>query len=974
VSDERPGIASFLFTDIEGSTRRWEADPRAMSDALAGHDALLRRAIAEGGGEVFKTVGDAFCATFPSPGLAIAAAVAGQRALAAGDLRVRMAVHAGQADRRDGDYYGPPLNRVARLLALAHGGQILVSRAAGELARDALPAELALRDLGEYALRDLQHPERVFQVVAPDLPADFPPLRSAEHLLRNIPRPATPLIGREREIAFARAVLTPDEEVTDEANAPAAARATPLLTLTGPGGAGKTRLALHLAAELGVTFGDGAVFVPLAEIADPGLVPAAIAAALDPGDGGGVSAREQIRERLRERHLLLVLDNLEQVMGAAPLVAELLQFCPRLRAIVTSRERLHIRGEQELTLPPLALPDEPPKQLPAGEEAEAALEKIGRAEAVRLFVERAQAVKPGFTLTPDNAVAVSELCRRLDGLPLAIELAAARARSLAPPALLDRFARRLDALERGPRDLPARQQTMRAAIAWSYDLLDPAEKRFFAHLSIFAGGADLSAVEEILEPAGDGDALEALESLVDKSLLQFDEGADEPRANMLQTIREFGQERLAASGDALAVAERHGGYFLAFAESCQPLLTGAEQTRVLDRLEANQANLRAALAWFQDMGRVEEALRLAGSLWRFWWLRGDVGEGRQHLEALAREGAGVSPVVLATALNGAGVLADCQGDQATATALHERSLALSRELGDLAGIAWSLNNLGVVAINQGDLPRARTLLEENLAVAERLGDDASIATALMDLGQVAFHEHDLDQASALWTRSLALFRRLGDESHLARSLNNLGYVAVQRGQIEEARALFAESLAHHRHVGDRQAIASTLNNLAAIAGTTGETETAERLYLESHALALEGGSSLYAAIALENLGALLRNRGDDAAAAARFGEAVRHYREAGDVQGIGTSLHALAELAARDGRVREAATLLGVVARYTAHHPELALPALETAARPVREALGDDAFAAAWAAGQEMAFEDVGRLVATADGRSAEFR
>jgi predicted ATPase/class 3 adenylate cyclase/Tfp pilus assembly protein PilF len=976
VPEQQTGIATFLFTDVEGSTRLWEADPPAMADALAHHDAVLRAAIAEAGGTVFKTAGDAFCAVFAVPAQAIASAVTAQRALSTPAapglpaLRVRMAIHAGHAEARDGDYFGPPLNRVARLLAVAHGGQILVSRAAGELARDDLPPDLALRDLGEFALRDLQHPERVLQVVGPGLAAEFPPLRTPERLLRNVPRPATPLIGREREIAFARAVLTPGQETGAADGEPNGPPRAALLTLTGPGGAGKTRLALHLAAEIGVELADGAVFAPLAEIGDPALVPAAVAAALELGDEGGQGVRDHIVDWLRGRELLLVLDNFEQVTGAAPFVADLLQFCPRLRIIVTSRERLQVRGEQELPLPPLALPAAPATGAEREEVgADTLIDEIRQSAAVRLFVARAQSVKPGFETTAENAVAIADIVRRLDGLPLAIELAAARARSLSPQALRDRLDRQLDLLNRGPRDLPARQQTMRDTIAWSYDLLDLTEQRLFARVSIFTGGADLSAAEAVAadDLVDAADVFDLLEALADKSLLRLADGGEEPRFEMLQTIREFGLERLRESSDEETVARRHADYFLALAESCEPLLIGAGQTRCLDRLHAERANLRAAAAWFHARGAVEEALRLGGALWRFWWLRGDMGEGLPLLESLLAEGTEVRPAVLAKALNGAGVLADSHGDWETATHLHEQGLAISRELSDLPGVAWALNNLGVVAINQGDFGRARHLLEENLAVAESVGDHASIATALIDLGQVVFHEADYDRAGALWTRSLALFRELGDESHLARCLNNLGFMAGQRGDLAAARALLTESLVHHRSVGDWQGISGTLNNLAAIANDTGDPETAGRLYRESYALALEGGNQLYAAIALENLAAWTLQHGAPDTARARFGEALTMYRAVGDLQGISTCLCRLTEFAASAGQHRDAATMLGAVSRYQDHHPALAVPELDETAELLRQALGDETFTACWETGRGIAIDDVVRL-ATAGG------
>jgi predicted ATPase/class 3 adenylate cyclase len=966
VTDLQPEIVTFLFTDVEGSTRLWEAQPRAMSVALARHDALLHAAIESVGGTVFKTVGDAFCAAFPTPEAAIEAAVVGQKALtseaaeADTPLKVRMAIHCGSAERRAGDYFGPPLNRVARLLATAHGEQIVVSRAAGDLARDRLPPGITLRDLGAHALKDLLDAERVYQVIAPGLVAEFPSLRTPQRFLHNVPHPATPLIGREQEIATARATFgLPLSGIGQSSPDHQTAR---LLTLTGPGGAGKTRLSLHLAADLGAEFADGAAFVPLADVTNPVLVPAAIASALDLGDTSGESPRDLVFEHLRDRHCLLVLDNFEQVMKAVPLVADLLSGCPRLRVVVTSRERLSLRGEQELPLPPLALPKIPPNLASddmSAEEASAAIDEIRRAEAVRLFVSRAQSVKPGFEITAANAAAVVEICSRLDGLPLAIELAAARVRLLSPEALLARFDRRLDVLERGPRDLPARQQTMRDTIAWSYDLLDPDEQRLFTRLSVFAGGATLEAAAAVAGDPGSGDMadLDLIESLSDKSLIQL--VGDESRIRMLQTIRDFGQERLTESPDRRDVERRHAAFFLALAEESEALLAGREQSRWLDLLEREQANLRAAIDWLRDEGQLEEALRLGGALWRFWWLRGDVDEGRHQLESLLAQSVMVAPAVRAKALNGAGVLAESRGDWDTATRFHEESLEISRRTGDQRGVAWSLNNLGVVAVSQGDYVRAQALLEENLAVAEEAKDTPSIATALNDLGMIAHSRHDLDHATALWTRSLALFRALGDESHVARALNNLGTAAMELGDYERAQSLLAESLALHRSVGDRQGVASTLNNLAETASSLGDAETAMGLYRESHSLALEGGNRLYAAIAMENLAALTRLHGDEGVAQTRFREALLLYRSVGDKQGIASCLSGLAVAAASQGRAGEAAALLGAASRICDSHDELALPGLADAVESLRRTMGNQAFDAAWESGRAMPIDQV---------------
>jgi tetratricopeptide (TPR) repeat protein len=428
---------------------------------------------------------------------------------------------------------------------------------------------------------------------------------------------------------------------------------------------------------------------------------------------------------------------------------------------------------------------------------------------------------------------------------------------------------------------------------------------------------------------------------------------------MLQTIRDFGLERLAESPERQAIEQRHAAYFLALAEAAEQPLAGREQSRWLDLLEREQANLRAAIDWLRNQDRLNEALRLGGALWRFWWLRGDIGEDRRQLESLLERAAAVEPAVRAKALNGAGVLAESQGDWDTATRLHQESLEISRRIGDRHGIAWSLNNLGVVAISQGDLDLAQELLEENLAVAESANDTANIATALNDLGLIAHSRHHYDQATALWTRSLVLFRALGDESHAARVLNNLGTVAMEVGEYERAQALLTESLALLRSVGDRQGIASTLNNLAETASSLGDAATAMGLYRESHSLALEGGNRLYAAIAMENLAALTRLQGEEGVAQTRFREALLLYRSVGDKQGIASCLSGLASTAAAQGRVEEAAGMLGAASRICDEQGDLALPGLAEAVAVLRSTMGEQTFDVAWQSGWAMPIEQV---------------
>lgn len=963
---------TLLFSDIEGSTRRWEHHPRAMNLALARHDALLRSAIVAAGGTVFKTVGDQFCAVFASPDAAIAAAVAVQRALAAeswveiGGLRVRMAIHTGPAEQRDNDYFGPSVNRVARLLGAAHGGQILVSgRVAGQ-ATAGPGTGVAFRDLGQHRLRDLIEAERLFQLLAPDLPADFPPLKTLDSQLRGLPVPPTPLIGRDHEVATVRSLLAIDEAGGRGANA---AR---LVTLTGPGGAGKTRLSLHLAATLAPSFADGIVFVPLAPLTESSLVMQEIATRLNVQDPDGARTREAVIAELESLDLFMVLDNFEQVMDATPNVAELLAACPRLTVLATSRERLNLRGERELPVPPLPLPapSDLSEEYDLHHGGARLVERVSESAAVRLFIDRATATKPNFELTADNAAAVAEICRRLDGLPLAIELAAARVRMLTPAAMLSRLDRRLDLLAGGARDLPSRQQTMRNTVAWSYDLLSPDEQRLFARLAIFSGGATTEAADAILGLDGiatDTEPLDfgALEMLVDKSLVRLDDSAgDETRIAMFETIRDYAAEQLARSDEAPTIARWHAQFYLDRAVAAAEYLEGPAQTDWLNRLERDHANLRAALAWLRRHDPAG-ATRLGGALVQFWLLRGHFTEGRAQLDSLAQ--LPIDDVALddrIAVLNGAGVLAESQGDSGRAGQLHAEALAIARLTGDKEAISSSLNNLGVVACNHGNYDLAESLLNENMAIARELNDTAMVATALTDLGNVAFNRGDAEGARARFQSSLDLFRAIGDEARVASLLNNLGTVAIGDSAYAAAEVLLNEALHLSRAVGDKKGISRALNNLAEAVRYQGDLERATTLYRDTLQIAQETGDRLTSAIALENLARIDLQQGNEEQAGARYAEALVLYHAVSDWIGITTCLAAVATIAARRGHPDVATRLLGAAASFATAagldepaEPELISP------DELRAVLGDAIFAATWLVGQGMA---VDRVVAEA--------
>src|SRR5215207_4549598 len=858
------GTVTFLFTDIEGSTKLWEQNAAAMQSALARHDEILRDATEQHGGYVFKTVGDAFCCAFPKAPDALEAALDAQRLLLkerwaeSGPLRVRMSLHMGVAEERDGDYFGPPVNRVARLLSAAHGGQVLLSLPTHEMVRDQLPVGISLAELGEHRLKDLFRPERVFQLVAPDLTSEFPPLRTLDTYRNNLPLQPTPLIGREKEVSEVCDLLRHDE--------------TRLLTLTGPGGTGKTRLALQAAADLLDDFPDGTFFAPLATLTEAELLLPAVAETLGVRETGEQPLEERLKDYLSERRLLLLLDNFEQVLGAAPQVTELLAGAPGLKVLATSRAPLGLYGEHEFPVPPLTLPDlkRPPPS-----------ERLTQYEAVSLFVERARALKPDFSITNASAPAVAEICVRLDGLPLAIELAAARIKMLPPKAMLQRLGSSLKLLTGGARDLPERQRTLRATIEWSFALLDEGEQVLFGRLAVFSGGRTLEAIEAICDAERDlpVEAFDGISSLLDKSLLRQEEGPNgEPRFVLLEIVHEFAREKLQESAEAEQIKRVHAQYFLTLAEEAYPELKGANQLDWLERLEAEHDNMRAALSWASQRKEAEVALRLGGALRLFWRMRGYHSEGRRWLEAaLAIEVRG-SPEVRAMALAGLGELAYLQGDldrgqeaceeglellanearetreaklmllgllgwvawrgddHERATQLYEESLALSRENSDTWWIATSLLGLAFVSHDRGDSERATELYKESIDLFREQGDKLFLAYCLYSLGMLVYSQGDLGRAAQLTEEGVALQRELGTRGGVSMGLCNLGWMALLQDDLSRAADLYRESLSLSWDLGLNPLVQSVLEGFACVAGARGEAERAARLWGAAQAL------------------------------------------------------------------------------------------------------------------------------------------
>jgi predicted ATPase/class 3 adenylate cyclase len=792
------GTVTFLFTDIEGSTNLARSLRARWPDVLEEHHSILRRAIRGHRGVDLRTEGDAFFAVFPSAVDAIAASAEAQRELARHDwpadgaIRVRMGMHTGEGRRAGHDYVGLDVHRAARIGAAATGGQVLVSDATRALVAEALPEGVSLRDLGEHRLKDFDHPQRIFQLVIDGLASDFSAIRTLERPT-NLPAELTSFVGRAREIEEVRRLL----------------ETTRLVTLTGPGGSGKTRLSLRVATSVADRFPDGVHFVELASITDATIVPSVIASSLGIREEGPRPILETLRAELRERTALLVLDNFEQVIEAAPLISSLLAAAPRLRILVTSRGALRLQGEQEFPVPPLELPD--PARLPSPEE-------LSDYEAIALFVNRARAVDPGFTVTQDNARAVAEICARLDGLPLAIELAASRLRLMSAQAMLQRLERTLPLLAGGSRDLPARQRTLRAAITWSYDLLSKDVAALFRRLSVFAGGFSLDAAETICDPEGDLelDALEGLEALLDNAMVRRRTAMpDEARFDMLQTIREFGLERLQEDEEAPAIARRHAAYFLTLAERAEPQLRAPDSERYLDGLELEHDNLRTALTWAITQDEGEVALRFVAALWRFWHLRGHLTAGRRWADdALALPSASLRTADRARALWAAGGLAYWQTDPPTVRATTEEALAIARELADREIIAEATYHAAFWHPFERDFGATAEILGEALAMFEKGRNRRGVADSLFALSVMDRLAGGITSARTKAEEALRIHRELGDMFGITGSLFALGRVAAETGDLDTARSLFLESMDLSERMGDRTSIAIALDNLA----------------------------------------------------------------------------------------------------------------------------------------------------------------
>jgi predicted ATPase/class 3 adenylate cyclase/DNA-binding CsgD family transcriptional regulator len=940
------GTVTLLFTDVEGGVRLWEADREAMAEASARHDRIVSEQIVVAGGLVFKTVGEAFRAVFADPSAALASAVAIQRAVGAGPwppgspIRVRVALHSGACMERDSDYFGPVVNRAARLLAAGHGGQILMSGVTCELLADGLPSGLGVQDLGQHRLKDLGRPERVFQVTAPGLAKEFGPLRSLEDpaLRHNLPSQATGFVGRAVEVAELRSLVSGGSR---------------LVTITGPGGIGKSRLALQVAAEALDGAGDGVWLVELAPLADPELVASTVAAVLGVREEPGRPMLNTLADAIGDRYLLVVLDNAEHVLGAAAKLADtLIRSCPQACLLVTSREPLGISGEHVFRVPSLTVP---PADL-------AAPAQLAAFESVQLFTEHAAMHRQGFTLDEDNAEAVAAVCARLDGIPLALELAAARLGSMSVTEISSRLDQRFRLLTGGSRTALPRHQTLRAMIDWSYNLLNPDEQLVLDRLSVFAGGWTLAAAETVTSRGGDEEwqALDHLAALVDKSLVQADETRGSTRYRLLETVRHYTAERLAlrAGTELGETRTAHRDHYQALVESADTHLRGPDETVWLDRLEVEFDNIRAALAFsFTDPHGAEPGLRLAAGLRWFCHMRGHAGEALEALDTLLERPDARTPTpARARALTASCHLLNNFGDDSAFLSLASEALVITRGLADAAATADALSQLSWFKFHHGDPPSALAHIDEAVTLARTTGDPRLVAETLGRRAVFESEAGNLDTAFADQQETLALTRASRDSYRLAITLANLGVYELACGELQAAQVHLQEASMIGDNHSYQQLSAGFRENLGFVNLVDNDPRAARQLFLDSLDTSRLTGLKPHVRGPLLGLALAASADSDPTVAATLHGVADEHFeqpgrafeaievrlRERAHAQLRATLGDAAFEAAYRHGRTLSQADAVAVATAAAPPDPEVAAASTVPAAgQPITDGSAD---------------------------------
>lgn len=940
------GTVTFLFTDIEGSTQLWEQHPEAMKAALAQHDALLREAIEAHGGYVFKTVGDAFCAAFPTAPDGLLAALAAQRSLHTGPpianlhLKVRMGLHTGAAEERDGDYFGPPLNRVARLMSAGHGGQILLSFATEALVRDHLPEGASLRDIGERRLKDLIRPERIFQLLTPGLPADFPPLKTLDAFPTNLPVQLTSFVGRENEIAELKQKL----------------EAHRIVTLTGSGGTGKTRLSLQVATETLDRFKDGVWFIELAPITDPMLVPNTVASILGVREEQGHPLMNTLMDWFSDRELLIILDNCEHLLEAcARFTDSVLRGSHETRILASSREALGIAGETAYRVPSLPVPN-PKEQIE--------IERLEKYESVQLFIERAVQTLPTFKVTNATSGAVTQICHRLDGIPLAIELAAARVKVLSVEQIAERLDDRFRLLTGGSRTALPRQQTLRALIDWSYQLLSEQERLLFRRLAVFVGGWTLEAAESACGFGGieSVDILDLLSHLVDKSLVSVENIGKESRYRRLETIRQYAREKLFETEETAQMRDRHLDYFRTLAEKAEIEILNSNQVVWLKRFNDEFDNIRVALEWSQEK-RVEDGLRLGSAIWRFCLRYGYTNELVEKLDQLVKAPQGIMrTLVRAKTLRALSLLAGAgQGDRIRQRAWSEESLAIYKEAGNQYGEAAGLYALGVVAHFSSNPKAALALYLQSLALYRSINDKTDICDVLIVISQVS---RDTTQRQACLEEALALARERGDAITMAGALDNLGTLAMDLGNFPQAHARLEESLELQLPLG-APGYMSTLRYLGELAMYEGNLTAARAYYDEVCAMSRKAGmmKTWQYLWSLAKLGYIALREGDIVQAKEMFSQSIQQFQKANNLIGVVYELEGLASLYVNQNQPERASRLFAwadaMRNKSGDHRPLVEQASVEKDLAVIHSKIDDTEFAKLSAESRAMTMEQV---------------
>jgi predicted ATPase/class 3 adenylate cyclase len=948
------GTVTCLYTDIEGSTKLARQFQNVWDVLRKRHHTILRANIEMHDGYIFQVIGDAFCVAFHTAEDALHAAVKSQIDLYNenwGDrpIKVRMGIHTGKAEvQEDGQYHGYiSLSYVQRLMSAGHGGQVLISFATQQLVRDALPEGVELRDLGEHRLKDFERAEHIFQVVVPGLPADFPPLMALATIQNNLPAQLTSFVGRKCEIAEVKQLLSH----------------TRLLTLTGPGGTGKTRLSIQVANEVLDQYPDGVWMVELAPILDPLLIPRTTAIAMGLRDEPQRPVIDMLCDYLREKKMLLLLDNCEHLIEACAQLADaLLHACLQIRILTTSREALGIPGETSFIVPSLALPDI--QNLPP-------VESLSQYEAIQLFIDRATSAVPTFMVTDENAFSIAQICQRLDGIPLAIELAASKIRVLSASQIAQRLDDRFHLLTGGSRTALPRHQTLQAAIEWSYNLLSPAEQILFRRLSVFVGGWTLEATESACSDRAittrgaleSEDILHLLTQLVNKSLVTTEERNAEVRYHMLETIRQYAHQGLLKSGGANKVRTQHLDYFVKLSEEAEPELLGKYQLIWLDRLEYELDNIRAALEWSMKGGHAVGGLRLAGALWRFWDVRNHWSEGRERLAALLSHPETVAHTKdRAKALYAAGTLAQIQNDHASAGPIFLEGLAISRELRDKPAIGYFLLALARTWKRYRGGQDARYLLDESLEIFKGLGHRWGIALSLECRGNAALAQEDFATAGSCRAESIKIYRELGDKISLSFALNGLANVMMSQGNYDQPVMLYKESLAIFREIGHKWGIAETLRHLGEVARCQGNYNQAKILYERSLALGQEIGDKALIGASLHNLGYVSQHHGDYPQAVTLFTKSLIIFSEIDDKVLVALCLAGLAGQVQAMGYPKRAANLFGAAKPWFDAASNRFAPAdqieYQRNLTATRAELDEATFETAFAEGQKMSLEE----------------